>query len=124
MYRGQKISGDGRGKELGFPTVNIKLSQCDMGKIFSQHTEGGVFLVHFFWAGKKIKGLLHLGPRPTFHSKELRVEIFLLDFSEDIPENESVHFEIKSQIRAIKKFSSPEALIAQITEDVERAKKL
>ncbi len=124
MFRGHSITGDGRGKKLGFPTLNIKLSLCDMGKIFSQHPEGGVFLVKTFFSGKSFSGLLHLGKRPTFDSEELRVEIFLLDFNPEISlhQNTQINFDIKTKLREVMKFESAEALVEQIKKDVKKAR--
>lgn len=124
MYRGTTTSGDKIGRTLGFPTVNITLSRCDMGKIFSGEqagNQGGVFLVSVFFSGTKHFGLLHLGSRPTFEKSELRVEIFLLNFSDTVPENSRIHFEILKKIRDIQKFNSPEALVEQIQKDVQTA---
>ncbi len=123
MYRGKKISGDGRGKELGFPTVNVELLRSDMKKIFFQNPEGGVFLVKIFLEGTFFSGLLHLGERPTFASRELRVEIFILDFLKNIPENSEICFELYNKIRKIQKFSGKKELIEQIEKDVKSAKK-
>lgn len=122
MFRGHKITGDGRGKEIGFPTLNIKLSICDMGKIFSLYSDGGVFLVSLFFSGKKFSGLLHLGKRPTFESEELRVEIFILDFEEEISKNSIVNFDIKEKIREVEKFSGIDELVAQIQKDITTAR--
>jgi riboflavin kinase/FMN adenylyltransferase len=124
MYRGIKITGDQRGRKLGFPTINIELSLCDMGKIFSRYSDGGVFLVHLFVLGEKFSGLLHLGERPTFHSKEFRVEIFVFDFEKMLPNGTAIHFDIQQKIRAVEKFDSPEKLVEQITKDAEEGKKL
>ena len=130
MYRGTTTAGDKMGRKLGFPTINITLSPCDMGKILSSNqagNDGGVFVVEVFLSeiSGKFSGLLHLGPRPTFDKSELRVEIFLLKFPENskISENSGIHFQILQKIRGIQKFSSPEALVKQIEKDVETAQK-
>ena len=120
------------GRKLGFPTLNLSLSPCDMGKIFSGNqagNSGGVFVVKVFLSeiseqNSKFFGLLHLGSRPTFNKPELRVEIFLLNFSEknkEIPENSGIHFQILQKIRDIQKFDSPEDLVQQIKKDVKTA---
>ena len=132
MYRGSTKKGDKMGRKLGFPTLNLSLSPCDMGKIFSKNQAGnswGVFVVKVFSSeiseqNSQFFGLLHLGSRPTFNKPELRVEIFLLNFSEknkEISENSGIHFQILQKIRDIQKFNSPEDLIQQIKKDVKTA---
>lgn len=110
MYIGKHIPGLGRGKVLGFPTINLQMS--------SVFTEEGVFLVKVFINSVPYYGLLHAGARPTFELAERSIEIFLLDFQEFLSYEILVSFEILCSIRSIQKFDSPEALVTQIQKDL------
>ena len=109
MYNGITIAGDGRGKKMGFPTLNILLHK--------NPEKTGVFLVSVLISKKKYFGLLHLGPRPTFHQNQFRIEIFLLEFSGSIPLHTEISFSKIKYIREVKEFVSKEKLIEQIKKD-------
>jgi riboflavin kinase/FMN adenylyltransferase len=110
--RGTVIHGDGRGKELGFPTANLKISdELIKPKV-------GVYLA----IANKYQCLVNIGHRPTFGDKqELSIEAHLLDFSENLY-NAELELEFIDKIRDEKKFSSKEELIQQIKEDINSSK--
>ena len=65
---------------------------------------------------KNYVGLASLGNKPTFNGSEKILEVFILDFDEDIySQNIEVYFleEIRKQI----KFSNKDELIKQMNED-------
>jgi riboflavin kinase/FMN adenylyltransferase len=112
--RGTVIHGDGRGKELGFPTANLKISD-ELIK-----PKAGVYLA----TANKHKCLVNIGYRPTFSDKhELSIEAHLLDFTENLYDHE-LELEFIDKIRDEKKFSSKDELIKQIKEDVNFTKKI
>lgn len=112
--RGTVIHGDGRGKELGFPTANLKISD-ELIK-----PKAGVYLA----TANKHQCLVNIGYRPTFSDKyELSIEAHLLDFTENLY-NTELELEFIDKIRDEKKFSSKEELIKQIKEDVNFTKKI
>lgn len=77
--KGKVIHGEGRGRNLGFPTANL-----DIGEEFLL-PGNGVYLCLVLWKDKKMFGLANIGRKPTFSvSAEISVEIFLLDFHEVI----------------------------------------
>ncbi len=109
MYRGITISGDGRGKKMGFPTLNILMN--------TPPKKSGVFIVYVIIDEKEYFGLLHLGPRPTFHQDEFRIEIFLLNFNSSIPLQTDILFSKIKKIREVISFKNKEELIEQIEKD-------
>ena len=116
-FQGITIKGAGRGKEIGFPTVNVKLSTPEY--------EEGVFAVRGELNEKKFEGVAHFGPRPTFEDENLSMEIHIFDFEENVIESSQVKFEtIGEKIRPILKFNSSEALKIQIQRDIGSAKEL
>lgn len=106
--RGTVIHGDGRGKELGFPTANLKISdELIKPKV-------GVYLA----IANKHQCLVNIGYRPTFSDKqEISIEAHLLDFTGNLY-NAELELEFIDKIRDEKKFSSKEELIKQIKEDI------
>lgn len=111
---GKIVHGAGRGKGLGFPTLNIEGEFLDM--------EQGVYAV-WVTMGKRIPGAMNYGPQPTFGDTQLRVEVFLLDFEGEVYGEEAT-VEVVKKIRDTRKFDSVEELKAQITQDVEDVKQV
>lgn len=111
--RGKVIKGEGRGKDLGFPTANISIRK----KI----TEG-IYLSKITANGKIYNGLTFIGKAITFGATKTFAESYLLDFSEDLYGKEII-IQLLQKMRDNKKFSSPEDLIQQMNEDVAIARK-
>lgn len=109
MYniKGTVISGRKMGRELGFPTANVKAKQ---------NYEPGVY------AGQVVVGS-KVYNSAIFLAKESLAEAYIFDFQGDLYGKE---IEIRAQklIRKPIKFESEEALKIQITKDVEMIKNL
>jgi riboflavin kinase / FMN adenylyltransferase len=114
--RGVVVRGDGRGRELGFPTANLRVANAD--KLLPPP---GIYAVHGILGDRRVPGALHLGPRPTFRGSASTVEIHLIDFEGDIYGAE-VRVDFVQYLRPVLPFDSPEALIRQMRDDVERAR--
>lgn len=123
IFTGKTIRGDGKGKELGFPTINIQTTE---------KTPKGVYAAYAEINGEKYTGIVHCGPRPSFGKMEWRNEIHLLDFcrgeavysprqtrrpAPTIPENTPITLFIEKRIRRVKKFSSVEKLQQRLEKD-------
>ena len=108
MLSGTVVSGEKLGRKLGYPTANIKLEY--------DYPLDGVYLTKTVIKKKNYVGLASLGNKPTFNGSEKILEVFILDFDEDIySQNIEVYFleEIRKQI----KFSNEDELIKQMNED-------
>ena len=103
------IQGHGRGKSLGFPTLNLK-------PLSSFEIEPGVYAVKVAWAGLSHFAVMHVGPRPTFEGAEASMEVHVLDLSLDTPPDH-LNVEVFERLRPVQKFDSPEALVTQIQAD-------
>ncbi|MEK7146492.1 MAG: riboflavin kinase, partial [Patescibacteria group bacterium] len=112
---GKKVPGDGRGKGLGFPTLNLSVEE-------KERPEEGIYAVKVSFDGRDFKGAMHVGPRPTFEGTSATVEIHVLDFNEEVAEGTLVEFEVVKKLREVLKFDSVEELVKQIQLDVEQAK--
>jgi riboflavin kinase/FMN adenylyltransferase len=113
---GTVIRGDKLGRSLGFPTANLSAHN-------EQFPPNGVYAVSAVWRDQPLKGVANLGVRPTIHSEtgERLLEIHLFDFDRDIYD-EDVEVTFVSCLRAEQKFSSLDALKAQISRDVAEAR--
>lgn len=108
---GKVIKGDQIGRTIGFPTANIKVQ--DLYKIIP---EKGVYAVKVQIHDKIKYGLMNIGTRPTINAQELRLEVHILDFNEDIY-GEKIQIQFLEKIRDEKKFNNLDELKAQIEKD-------
>lgn len=114
--RGPVIHGMGRGKDLGFPTANLKAPEGP--KLLPR---SGIYAVRASLQSEVRQGLVHLGPRPTFAGSPPSLELYLLDFDRDIY-GETVRVDFLARLRDVLPFGSAEELVEQMQEDRERAR--
>jgi riboflavin kinase/FMN adenylyltransferase len=111
-FNGKVTEGDKRGRKLGYPTANIKISDTD--KLIPAI---GIYAVKIKLNGNDHIGLLSIGKRPTFYeSGELVSEVYIYDFDENIY-GKKIKVEMVERIRGEEKFSSAEELINQMNKD-------
>src|SRR5579859_699301 len=115
---GEVIHGEKRGRELGYPTANIRLdNNCGL-----RH---GIYAVRVGRGqGKdqvRFEGVASFGRRPTFDNGAPLLEIFLFDFKADLY-GEVLDVAFIGFIREELKFSSVGALIKQMDDDSARAR--
>ena len=116
---GEVIIGDQRGRTIGFPTANLQISSDK--KLIPPN---GVYAVRAFIKNQCFSAVMNIGFRPTVTDKpELRLEVHLIDFDEDIY-GENLKVEFIERIRAEKKFNSFEDLKKQIELDCESAREI
>ncbi len=109
--------GDGRGRTIGFPTANLGLPPTKV------HPSYGVYAVRVDRGQASLKGVANLGVRPTFEGSAPVLEVHLFDYDGYLyGEKLNVHF--VERLRGEQKFSGVDALVAQIGQDVEAARKL
>jgi len=108
---GTVVTGDGRGRDLGFRTLNVALPS--RRKLLPPE---GVYAVAVQTPDGPFGGMLNLGPRPTFGDASLSMEAHLFDADGDWY-GASVRVDFVSRLRATVRFPSPEALVAQLGRD-------
>ncbi|MFQ5689886.1 MAG: bifunctional riboflavin kinase/FAD synthetase [Gemmatimonadota bacterium] len=113
--RGVVVHGMGRGRSLGFPTAN--LASPSPQKLLPLE---GIYAVRANLRNDICRGLLHLGPRPTFPGSPPSLELYLLDFDRDIY-GETVGVEFLSRLRGVQPFASVGDLVDQMRRDREAA---
>jgi riboflavin kinase/FMN adenylyltransferase len=111
---GRIVTGHRRGQELGFPTANIA-SQTEVIPL------NGIYATSIQFKNKRWLSVSSVGVNPTFGDGPRTVESFILDFEGDIY-GEWVKLSFVQRIREEKKFVTINDLIAQMHEDVKRAK--
>lgn len=109
--------GADRGKTLGFPTANLKITP---NKLLPAN---GVYAVRVDVEGAEHQGALNLGFRPTFGGHTLTVEVFLLDYQGDLYGKLLTVFFFQ-RLRGERRFASVTALQHQIARDVETARRV
>lgn len=108
---GDVIKGDGRGKTLGIPTVNVSL-QNDKSFLRS-----GVYHTKIEINGKRYTGITNVGVCPTFSERDRHTETFILGFCDTVY-GESVKISFLDYLREEKKFDNKDALLEQIEKDL------
>jgi len=111
---GEVIHGEKRGRELGFPTANLRLDpSCKL-----RH---GIYAVRAHAGGKVHDAVASFGRRPQFDNGAPLLEVFLFDFSGDLYGQE-ITVEFAGFLRDEAKFEGVDALIAQMNRDSEQAR--
>lgn len=111
-FSGEVVAGDKRGRELGYPTANVKLNDGD--KLLPGL---GIYAAEVVIGNEKYGALLSIGRRPTFYDNGAIVpEVYIYNFNKDIY-GHNIKTSVLQKIRDEEKFSSPEDLIAQMDKD-------
>ena len=115
---GKVVKGDGLGKQIDYPTANIKIEEN-----YKIIPKDGVYYIKTTIDNKLYNGMMNIGHRPTIGSKEKSIEVNLFNFNRDIYDK-IISINVIKKIRDEKKFSSIYALKAQLAKDEEHCLKL
>ena len=113
------IRGKGRGKGMGFPTINLKIP-------INFSLKDGIYAAKVYIEDKIFIGALHYGPVLTFNEREKSLEVYLIDLNDNKLKNldeKIIKVETIKYLRPVIKFNSKEELIIQIEKDVSLIKK-
>lgn len=110
--------GASRGKDLGFPTANLRVpARMLLPKL-------GVYAGRLSWRGVWYPAVTNVGLNPTFGDRDVPiVETHVLDFHEALY-GEIVEVEFSHRLRDELRFESVDALIVQMHDDVRRTREL
>lgn len=117
---GRVVKGAKRGGSLGFPTANLEISD-------ELYPKTGVYAVEVTWHQERFNGVANVGLNPTFstvktqNGKPISLEVYILNFSQDIYGGE-IEVTFKKRIRDEIRFDSPVRLVDQIQKDIQWAK--
>jgi riboflavin kinase/FMN adenylyltransferase len=117
---GAVVSGQQRGRDLGFPTANLR-------------PESELLPRPGIYAGRAVvldgdqqtaSAAISVGTNPTFEpGRGITVEAHLLDFSADLY-GRRIRLELRERLRDEQRFESVEALVAQMHQDVARTREV
>ncbi len=114
--KGNVISGEKRGRELGFPTANLS----DIKTLIPAE---GVYAGIVHHANSDWIAAINVGSNPTFEQNQQKIEVHLLDYQGDLYHQElTVGF--LQEIRSVKQFASKEELQHQLQIDIEQIRKV
>ena len=114
--RGMVTHGAARGAKIGFPTANLDA----IDTLIPGH---GVYAGRAVYQGHAFAAAINLGPNPTFSEGDSKVEVHLLDFSDNIY-GEPLEVDFLARLRDIQPFPGVESLVAQLNKDVARAREI
>jgi riboflavin kinase/FMN adenylyltransferase len=115
-FRGVVVPGQQRGRDLGYPTLNIELRSPR--KLLPPE---GVYAVRARTARGRFDGMMNLGARPTFGESGRALEVHLFDVTGDWY-GEGVSVEFVRRLRDTTRFENVEALVEQLGRDAEHAR--
>lgn len=114
---GKVESGAQRGRDMGFPTVNLSLDD-------GQGLKHGIYAARVFVDGARYYGAAYMGTRPTFDDglePKAKLEVYLFDFEGDLY-GKDIAVEFIKYLRGDASFDNQEALAKQIIVDCEAAR--
>ena len=107
---GRVVKGDGRGRQLGFPTANLETGPLILPK-------GGVYAGFCKVEGGAYSAAVNVGTRPTVDGSRVVAEAHLVGFSGDLY-GKVLSVDLLKRIRDERRFGSVDALKAQIARDL------
>ena len=110
--------GEGRGRQIGFPTANLRLPPQKLVPALGVYAT----LVELP-DGRHQPGMMNVGRRPTFNGMNVTVEVHVLDFDGDLY-GEDLSVQFVQRLREERKFESAEALAVQLSEDKSHCKRV
>jgi riboflavin kinase/FMN adenylyltransferase len=115
--RGCVVSGDRRGRSLGFPTANLEIKD-------DQALPGdGVYATITYAEQNPLLSVTNIGVRPTFDGKKRLVETYIMDFQGDLL-GEKITIDLVQKLRNEERFDNIEELKVQMAKDVEVARRI
>ena len=125
QFESTHIKGKGRGKPMGFPTINLKIPE-------NFELKDGIYAAKVVIENKTFVGALHYGPVPTFSEQEKSLEVYLIGLVEneltkyglENLDEKIIKVEILKYLPQVIKFRLVEDLVKQIEEDVKQIKEI
>ncbi len=113
--RGLVVHGDARGRTIGYPTANM----APLDRVYLP--ADGVYIADVEISGKRYRGMASIGKNITFDGKDLRLEVHILDFDDDLY-GQTLKIFWLDKIRNMVKFDGIEALVTELANDEEFAR--
>ena len=116
IISGTVVHGRDIGRSLGFPTANIST----LNELLPPD---GVYAVMVSVDAKLVKGACSIGLNPTFDGGSRAIEVFMLDYADQIYGREIAVCFVQ-RLRDIQKFSDVTELVSAITLDVQHTREI
>ncbi|WP_345988122.1 bifunctional riboflavin kinase/FAD synthetase [Chryseobacterium sp. Chry.R1] len=107
---GKVVHGKKIGRTIGYPTANISTESIKL------LPKKGAYIVEVYIKGQPYKGMLSIGTNPTVNGDALTVEVYILNFNEDIYDQE-ITVKFRDFLHEEIKFEGLEKLIERLDED-------
>ena len=111
---GRVFHGDKRGRQLGFPTANVKLKR-------RVSPVSGVYVVKVNSNYGEYFGVANIGARPTVAGIRQQLEVHIFDFAQNLY-GQTIEVTLLKKLRVEQKFNGLAELTAQINQDASQAK--
>jgi len=105
-----------RGAKIGFPTANLE-------RVDTALPGAGVYAGRAWVDGRSYAAAVNVGPNPTFGEQALKIEAHLIDFAGNLYD-QPLQIDFLDRLRDIHSFPSVDALVAQLRNDVEAARRV
>ena len=112
---GKVVHGKKLGRTIGFPTANIDATTIKL------LPKKGAYIVEVLVNSTLYKGMLSVGTNPTVNGEKLTVEVYILDFKEDIYDQQ-ITVRFRAFLHDEIKFESLEGLIDILKDDERRTR--
>jgi riboflavin kinase/FMN adenylyltransferase len=123
---GVVIKGDQRGRQLGYPTANLRAEA--LVAVPADGVYAGRVVSLDEWGNTRADvpartAAISIGTNPTFDGRHRSVEAYILDFDADLY-GQNLGVEFNSRLRGMVKFDSVDDLVVQMAADVDRTREL
>ena len=108
---GTVVSGERRGRDLGFPTANLQVPAA------IQLPLDGIYATVALVDGAARPSVTSIGVRPTFGGGQRTIETYIMDFDGNLY-GKTMAIQLVHRIREELNFANPDSLVAQIRTDV------
>ena len=115
--QGMVVSGEARGRLLGFPTANLQSPPDILAPM------DGIYATIAVVEGRAFQSVTSIGVRPTFGAGQRTVETFIMDFTGDLY-GKTMTVKFIRRLREEKKFPDVPSLVVQMHADVEAARQV
>ncbi len=115
MLNGTVTKGKGLGRQLNYPTANIKIDEAY--KLIPKY---GSYIVKAYIEEDMVYGMMNIGMNPTVNGDKETIEVHFFNFNKDIYD-QSLTIELLKRLRDEQKFASVESLKNQLEKDKETA---
>lgn len=111
FLNGTIVKGKQLGRTIGFPTANIQIEED-----YKLIPKIGVYVVRAVVNNETVFGMMNIGFNPTVNGEKQTIEVHLFNFDKDIYD-QKIEVSLLHYIREEQKFSSVDALKAQLDQD-------